>query len=497
VVARSTRDEARVLIEDAAQTVEDQLPEVSNGAPQNGAPQNDEDSPDWRRVLPHVITAAFANFCFGYHIGALNGPLEQIAADLGFAGNTITQGVVVSTFLIGAFIGSVIGGPLSDAIGRRRTFQLDAIPLILGPALMASSHDVPSIVLGRLLVGIGVGVNTSLVPLYISEIAPTKYRGTLGSLCQIGTCIGIITVLLVGLPAKEVDGWWRTMFWLGTIPGFVIMGGMQFAAESPRWLGKVGKWDEAKKTLTNLWGERFVEGAMADLRAVAEADKLEKDEASWGDMVSPRYRKVVGIGAVLFILQQFAGINGVLYFSSTTFKEAGIGSDMLASAAVAASNLVGALVALYVMDRVGRRSLLMGSYGGMAASMLLLTAALAVPQLHDSGAGSVLSVVGTLAYVFTFALGAGPVTAILLPEIFNTRIRAKGMAVSLCVHWVCNYSIGLFFLEAVEKVGVASIYAFFAAVSLASVAYASSQIPETKGRSLEEIEKELYGAAPE
>lgn len=462
----------------------DRLPEnaitetsISYGEDPSGA------SPSWLRALPHVLTAAMANFLFGYHIGIINGPLESMARELGFDNDKILQGLVVSIFVVGAFVGSIGGGILTDKIGRRRTFQVDAIPLILGSAISASCTSIQGLLLGRLMVGVGIGVNTALVPLYISEVAPTRYRGALASICQVGTCIGIIAVLLIGVPAETDPHWWRTMFWIGSVPGLLLIGGMQLAAESPRWLVKVGRLDAAEKTIGRLWGKSQVREAMAEL---TPGQTGSQDEALWSELASSKYIKVVAIGSSLFALQQFSGINGILYFSSTSFQNAGVPNEMVASAAVGAANLVGALVALSLMDGQGRQKLLQFSYCGMAASIALLVAAQEVP-LPDLYSHS-LSIAGTLSYVFCFALGAGPVSAVIIPELCDTRVRAKVMAVSLCVHWVCNFAIGLFFLELVSQIGLSTVYTSFGAVSLLAAAFAQLFIVETKGKSLEEIQ---------
>eukprot|EP00250_Pteridium_aquilinum_P018069 c23925_g1_i1 orf=362-2026(-) len=439
----------------------------------------------WVPAFPHAVTASMANFMFGYHIGIMNGPLTSIAHELNFEGDTIVKGFVVSSFLLGAFIGSIGGGVLADKIGRRRTFQVDMIPLILGAALSANAESVNAMIIGRFLVGIGIGVNTGLVPVYISEVAPTRYRGALGSICQIGTCLGIIAVLILGIPSETDPHWWRTLFGIAIIPGILLIIGMQFAVESPRWLSKVGRWEEAESIIRKLWGASNVETAMEELKKSAKSIESTA-EISWPELLSERYYKGPAIGSALFALQQFAGINGVLYFSSLTFKDAGITNSMSASAIVALANLLGALSALYLMDRQGRRNCLMGSYTGMAVAMAILFFSL--DHNMDQQTSHSLAIAGTLLYVYTFALGAGPVTALIIPEITSTQARAKTMAVSLCVHWVCNFAIGLFFLEFVERFGISTVYASFGVVSLLSVAFSNAFIIETKGRSLEEIE---------
>ncbi|KAI5084363.1 hypothetical protein GOP47_0000532 [Adiantum capillus-veneris] len=278
---------------------------------------------------------------------------------------------------------------------------------------------------------------------------------------------------------------WRTLFWIAILPGILLILGMQFAVESPRWLSKVGRWGEAEDIIRNLWGDSNVETAMEELKNAAKSMES-TTEISWPELLSKRYYTAPAIGSALFALQQFAGINGVLYFSSLTFRDAGITNSMSASAIVALANLLGALSALYLMDRQGRRNCLMGSYTGMAVAMAILFISL------DHNVGEQLShslaISGTLLYVYTFALGAGPVTALIIPELTSTQARAKTMAVSLCVHWVCNFVIGLFFLEFVEHFGLSTVYASFGVVSLLSVAFSNAFVIETKGRSLEEIE---------
>lgn len=177
------------------------------GAGQEGGEREEGWDLSWLPSLPHVATAAMANFLFGYHIGIINGPLDAIARELNFEGDTLAKGFVVSIFIVGAFVGCISGGVLSDVIGRRRTFQICAIPLVIGAALSANANSVEAMVLGRLLVGVGIGVNTALVPLYISEIAPTKFRGALGSGSQIGICTGIIMALLLGIPSETDPHW--------------------------------------------------------------------------------------------------------------------------------------------------------------------------------------------------------------------------------------------------------------------------------------------------
>lgn len=222
----------------------------------------------WLPAFPHVLIASMSNFLFGYHIGVMNGPIVSVAKELGFEGNSTLEGLVVSIFIAGAFLGSVASGSLVDKLGCRRTFQLDTIPLILGALVSAQAHSLDEILWGRFLVGLGIGVNTVLVPIYISEVAPTKYRGSLGTLCQIGTCLGIIASLFLDIPSETDPHWWRTILYIASAPGFILALGMQFAVESPRWLCKVGRLDDAKTVIRNIWGSSEVETAIQDFQSV-------------------------------------------------------------------------------------------------------------------------------------------------------------------------------------------------------------------------------------
>ncbi|KAL8487368.1 hypothetical protein ACS0TY_023883 [Phlomoides rotata] len=441
----------------------------------------------WLPVVPHVLIASMSNFLFGYHIGVMNGPIVSIAKELGFEGNSFLEGLVVSIFIGGALIGSISCGSLVDKLGCRRTFQLDTIPLILGAIISAQAHSLEEILCGRFLVGLGIGVNAVLVPIYTSEVAPTKYRGFFGTFSQIGTCLGIIASLSLALPSEIDPHWWRTILYMASIPGIVLALGMQFAVESPRWLCKAGRIDDAKEVISNLWGPSEVEKAIEEFQSVCRNDGADLD-SSWLELLEEPHSRVAFIGGTLFMLQQFAGINGVLYFSSLTFRDVGITSSVLASLFVGLTNLAGALGASYLMDKQGRQVLLIGSYLGMALSMFVIVGALSFPVTEIS---SNLSILGTIMYISAFAIGAGPVTGLVIPELSSSRTRGKIMSFSFSVHWVFNFLVGLFFLELVEKFGVAPVYACFGGVSLLAAAFAYYFIVETKGRSLEEIEISL------
>ncbi|XP_073150853.1 plastidic glucose transporter 4 [Henckelia pumila] len=441
-------------------------------------------------VLPYVGVACLGAILFGYHLGVVNGALEYLAKDLGIAENAVLKGWVVSTLLAGATVGSFTGGSLADKFGRTKTFQLDAIPLTVGAFLCATAQSIEAMIIGRLLAGIGIGISSAIVPLYISEISPTEVRGTLGSVNQLFICVGILAALVAGLPLAGNPLWWRTMFGVALVPSILLALGMAFSPESPRWLYQQGKIAQAETSIRKLYGKERVAEVMSDLDAASQGSS--EPEAGWFDLFSRRYRNVVSVGAALFLLQQLAGINAVVYYSTAVFRSAGVASDVAASALVGAANVFGTTIASSLMDKQGRKSLLLISFSGMAASMLLLFLTFTWNALASYS--GTLAVLGTVLYVLSFSLGAGPVPALLLPEIFASRIRAKAVALSLGMHWISNFVIGLYFLSVVSKFGISTVYLGFASVCLLAVMYIAGNVVETKGLSLEEIERALNPA---
>ncbi|URE30501.1 Sugar transporter [Musa troglodytarum] len=398
-------------------------------------------NPSWKPSLPHVCIATVSSFLFGYHLGVVNEPLESISLDLGFTGNTLAEGLVVSMCLGGALIGCLFSGLISDGIGRRRSFQLSTLPMIIGASLSASTISLVGMLLGRFLVGTGMGLGPAVASLYVTEVSPSSVRGTYGSLIQIATCLGLITALFIGAPVKEIVGWWRVCFWLSTVPAAFLALCMEFCAESPHWLYKRGRVAEAEVEFERLLGGPHVKLAMAELSRSERGDEGE----------SIKYSE-------LFYGRHFRG----------------------------------SVLAMLLMDILGRKSLLVGSFLGMAAAMGLQAIA---ASLSDQGSWHVyLSVGGMLLSVLAFSLGAGPVPSLLLPEIFPNKIRAKAVALCMSVHWVVNFFVGLFFLRLLELLGAKILYSIFASFCLMGAIFVRKNVLETKGKTLQEIEVALLSA---
>ncbi|XP_050380977.1 probable plastidic glucose transporter 3 [Argentina anserina] len=440
-------------------------------------------NPSWRRSLPHMLVAAVSSFLFGYHLGVVNETLDSISLDLGFSGNPFAKGLVVSTCLGAAFVGSLFSGWVLDGVGHRRAFQLCALPMIIGASMSATTHSLWGMILGRIFVGTGMGIGPPVAALYVSEISPAFVRGTFGSFTQIATCLGLMGALFIGVPAKDIVGWWRVCFWVSTVPAAVLAICMEFCAESPHWLFKRGRTTEAEASFEKLLGGPHVKLAMAELSKSDRGDEL--DTVKFSELLYGRHFKMVFIGSAIFALQQLSGINAVFYFSSTVFKTFGIPSD-IANVCVGFANLSGSVVAMILMDKLGRKVLLLGSFTGMVVSLGLQVSG---ASSFTSGSGALsLSVGGMLLFVLMFSLGAGPVPSLLLSEILPSRIRAKAMAVCMAVHWVVNFFVGLFFLPLLEKIGPQLLYTIFGTFCALAVMFVKRYVVETKGKSLQEIE---------
>ncbi|XP_059287917.1 probable plastidic glucose transporter 2 isoform X2 [Lycium ferocissimum] len=449
---------------------------------QNGVEQ-EMTNPSWKYSCPHVLVATIVAFLFGYHLGVVNEPLESISVDLGFSGDTLAEGLVVSTLLGAAFAGSLISGWIADGVGRRRAFQLCSLPMLMGASLCATAKTQASMLTGRFLVGLGLGVGPPVASLYVAEVSPAHVRGTCGSLIQIATCLGLMAALVIGIPVKNIVGWWRACFWVSTIPAAILAIAMMFCAESPHWLYKQGRLADAEVQFERLLGSSHVKSAMVELSKSDRGDESESVKIS--ELLYGRHSRVVFIGATLFALQQLSGINAVFYFSSTVFRHAGVSSN-LANVFVGIANLTGSVVALLLMDKLGRKVLLHWSFFGMALAMALQV--FASSGVASNYGAFYFSVGGMLLFVLTFAVGAGPVPGLLLPEIFPSRIRAKAMAFCMSVHWVVNFFVGLMFLRLLDQLGPQLLYSIFGTFCVMAVVFVKRNVMETKGKSLQEIE---------
>lgn len=435
-------------------------------------------------------TASLGGLLFGYDTGVISGALLFIRTR--FALDPAMQGLVVALALLGATLGAAGAGTSADRFGRRRVIIATAALFVAGAILCAMAQSLAVLLAGRLVIGVAIGVASMLTPLYLSEMAPAERRGAVVSLNQMCVTIGIVVSYLVDYLLSGVDGGWRWMLGLAAVPGLVLGVGMLFLPESPRFLAGSGRLAEAARVLRALRGRDDVR---AELDGLA-TDIAREPGVGSGSLLrrgAGRHALIVGVGLALF--QQVTGINTVIYFAPTIFEQAGLSAastSILATAGVGLVNVAMTYVALRLLDRVGRRIMLLVGLSGMFAMLGVLSVGFAVGP--RSGLAP-LTVAAVALYVAFFAIGLGPVFWLLISEIFPLRIRGRGMSVSSVANWGANLAVSQVFLPLVHAIGAAATFALFAAMTALNVAFALWLVPETSGRSLEQIEADLERAA--
>jgi MFS transporter, SP family, galactose:H+ symporter len=429
--------------------------------------------------------SALAGLLFGYDTGVISGAILFVRKD--FLLSTFQEEVVVSAVLLGAMVGAAFGGKLADALGRRKLLIYVAILFVIGAIGTALAPTPTWLALGRVVVGAAIGIASFTAPLFISEVSPAPVRGKLVSLNQLMVTIGIVVSYLAdyGLANKEA---WRWMFGLAAIPALILLIGLFFVPESPRWLMSRSREEEARAVLQRIRESNDVSAELAEIQA-----DLNQQEGSWHELLSPSLRRPLIIGIGLAIFQQFTGINTVIYYAPTIFQLAGLHSAsaaILATVGVGAVNVLLTILALRLLDRVGRRPLLLYGLVGMVISLGVLGAAFLFSSLSSIIAW--LAVISLAVYVACFAIGLGPVFWLLISEIYPQKIRGRAMSVATVMIWASNLIVALTFLSLLHSLGRSATFWLYAVIGIAAWFFAYRLVPETKGRTLEQIDAEWH-----
>jgi len=428
------------------------------------------------------IVAAVSGLLFGFDIAVINGAIIFLRDQFGLSG--FQTEVATSSLLIGCVAGASIAGFLSDRFGRRRILILSALLFAASAVGAALPRNLLEFVAARFIGGIAIGVASVLAPIYIAEVAPPRIRGRLVSLNQMAIVSGILLAYLVNwlLSYLGPDSW-RWMFLSAAVPSAIFFAALFFVPESPRWLTKQGRSPEALAVLSRVAGRD---------RAVEEMKQIEatiaEESGSLLQLLQPGLRRPLLIAVVLAILQQVTGINTVLFYGSIIFKEQ-VGSHSTSSA-IGANVIVGlinffaTIVALWIIDKVGRKPLLILSAGGMAVAQILLGVAFLI---QPPPATLILSLI--LVCVACFAIGLGPGVWVLMSELFPTRIRGRAMSIATISLWSACVLLTLTFLSLVKAIGAAGAFWIYGLMCVTTVVFVWRVTPETKGKTLEEIEK--------
>jgi sugar porter (SP) family MFS transporter len=435
--------------------------------------------------------AALGGLLFGYDTGVISGALLFIRQVMSLSATM--QGIVVGIALLGAAVGAAVAGHFSDLIGRRRVILGAGLLFIASAVICAVAQTVAILLFGRFLIGLSIGVASMLTPLYLAEIAPARDRGAIVSLNQLCITGGILVSYLVGYALASAAGGWRWMLGLGAVPGIILAGGMLYLPESPRWLAGHGRIRDAERVLQHLRGAADVAEELAALRTdLAREGRL----ASVKELFASRLRRPLIIGIGLAMFQQITGINTVIYFAPTIFQSAGLSSAataILATAGVGVVNFVMTIVSIQLIDRLGRRQLLLWSLAGMAGTLLILAIA-----FYGGASGQLgwTAVVSVAIYVGFFAIGLGPVFWLLIAEIFPLAVRGRAMSLATVAVWGFNLIVSVTFLDLIGVIGNAGTFLVYALLSVAALVFVFQMVPETKGLSLEQIEDRLDAGQP-
>ncbi|MFA6142656.1 MAG: sugar porter family MFS transporter [Candidatus Omnitrophota bacterium] len=429
--------------------------------------------------------AALSGLLFGYDTGVISGAILFIK-DCFKLSSGAEQGVV-SAVLLGAVIGAALSGALADRFGRKKVIIVVAFLFAIGAMGAALAPSIAVIIIFRLMIGVAIGVASYTAPLYISEISPPEARGALVSLNQLMITCGIVVSYLVDYALSMGQNEWRWMFGLGAIPALILIVGMIALSESPRWLVSRNRVEEARSILGHMMP---VENTEAEIKSIQ--DSLTVKTGSWKDVLEPWVRPALMVGIALAFFQQVTGINTIIYYAPTIFEFAGFGShkvSILATVGVGLVNVMMTLVAIWFLDRIGRKPLLYIGLTGMAASLGMLGLAFYLPGM--AGALKMLTVLSVVLYIASFAISLGPIFWLIIAEIYPLKIRGRAMSLATLANWGFNMVVASTFLTLTEKLGKAGAFWFYAVVCVAGLIFCYLYVPETKGRSLEEIENFL------
>ncbi|WP_289009604.1 sugar porter family MFS transporter [uncultured Thermomonospora sp.] len=451
--------------------------------------------------------AAVGGFLFGYDTSVINGTVEALRAEFGLGSFVI--GLVVASALLGCAAGAWFAGELADRIGRVRVMLLAALLFVLSALGSALAFSAVDLTLWRLVGGLAIGAASVIAPAYIAEIAPARLRGRLGSLQQLAIVTGIFTALLADYFIARVSAGgasgefplggtaWRWMFASAVVPA-VIYGAIAMSIpESPRFLVKRHQEARARRVLARVLGA----GTDVDAKVRDIARTLREDRpVRVRDLRGPRLGllPIVWVGILLSVFQQFVGINVIFYYSSSLWQAVGFSESdaMLTSVITSITNIVTTLVAIALIDRIGRRRLLLAGAAGMTLTLATLTVAFATAPLVDGEpvlgptAGPIALIAANL-YVFSFGATWGPVVWVLLGEMFNNFIRAAALAVAAAAQWIANWLITMTF-PAMAALGLGFAYGFYTLSAGVAFLFVYKAVRETKGRELEDMDQ-LYG----
>uniref|UniRef100_A0A486XK56 D-xylose-proton symporter n=1 Tax=Rheinheimera sp. BAL341 TaxID=1708203 RepID=A0A486XK56_9GAMM len=451
-------------------------------------------------VLFISAVAAIGGFLFGFDSGVINGTVTALGK--AFQSDSVATGFNVASVLLGCAIGALVAGPLADRVGRKPVMIITAIVFALSAWGSGDAQTASAFILFRLIGGLGIGAASVLAPAYISEVAPAALRGRLATLQQLAIVLGLFAAFvsnyliasaaggaqyefLFGLPA------WRWMFWVELAPALLFLLGVLMIPESPRYLVAQGKLDKARAVF------RRIHPGSEDQQIAEVSQSLQGNKKpSISDLFIQGSRKlhpIIWVGIALSVFQQFVGINVVFYYGAELWQAAGFdeSQSLFINVLAGTTNIVSTFIAIALIDKIGRKPLLLVGSIGMFVSLALLTLIFGTAGFDAAGKLALTENMGTVAlitanlFVVFFGLSWGPVVWVLLGEIFNNRIRGAALAVAASAQWIANFAITMTFPVLLGSIGLAGAYGFYTLSAFVSIFFVVKYIKETRGKSLE------------
>jgi major inositol transporter-like SP family MFS transporter len=454
--------------------------------------------PHRKRLGLISIIACFGGLLFGYDTGVSNGAERPMQAELGLS--DLSLGVVISSLIFAAAVGALVGGQISDAWGRRKTIILLAVLFFVGTLFVVFSPGFGLLVTGRILLGLAVGGASTVVPVYLAELAPYEIRGSITGRNELAIVTGQLSAFVVnaiiGNVFGNVTGVWRIMFAICALPAIALFFGMLRMPESPRWLVEKGREDEALAVLRTVRSED---------RAVAEWEQVERvvveeHEEHWTGLSAILRSKwlirIILVGIGVSMMQQLTGINSIMYYGQRVLIEAGFTADaaLVANISAGVAAVVGGLIALYNMDRLDRRkTFVIGLSLTTTCHFLIGIASMLLPVGNPLRPYVLLFLV--VAFVFSMQTFLNVAVWVWLAEIFPLHMRGLGIGIAVFFGWSTNAVLALFFPALVEGIGITGVFFLFAGIGVAALIFVITQVPETRGRSLESLEEDVETGA--
>lgn len=424
--------------------------------------------------------ATIGGLMFGFDIAIISGAVPFIQPYFGW--NELQLGWGVSSLLVGAIIGAFGSGVLTDRYGRKMILLFVALFFAVSCAATATATSSLFFIMARLIGGLAVGAASVLSPMYVAEVAPAKNRGTLVAIYQLTIVLGILISYTINYGLHDLENNWRWMFASGVIPSVLFFIGLFFIPESPRWLYKAGRKSEALVVLTKIGGSKMAESEIVE---IAESLKAHKSSATLSDLFHKSVYKVVAIGFVLAVLVQVSGINTIVDYAPKILLAAGveIKNALLQTSLIGLINGLFTFVAIFLIDKAGRRVLYLVGSLGMTITLILLALS------FYFGLSGIFTLICILLFMAFFASCIGPAFWTLVSEMFPNRIRGKAVAFASFTQWFFNFLVVLLFPHFLASVGGAATFLFLAVMSFVQWLFCYFYLPETKGKSLEEIEQ--------